>query len=97
MKKCDRCSNTATRYANNKELDKLEHMCEIHYSKWNPQTAQIQKEKIKQCVLCGTLTDNPIKHHVCYFPEMIQVVCKSCHSGIHQGKKYPDSNLFYKK
>ena len=35
-------------------------------------------EKINECNFCGS-KENLLFHHVSYDPEIIQVLCKSCH------------------
>lgn len=40
------------------------------------------------CELCGD--GGAIEHHICYKPEKVILVCKSCHSNIHYKNIRPD-------
>lgn len=43
-----------------------------------------------KCVKCGT-TENLVKHHTSYIPEIIELVCRKCDS---KEKRYPKNRGF---
>jgi len=94
--KCKYCNNKAKRLHARHDNGELENLCEIHYFEWEPTQAKINGT-IKECVICKTKIDNPIEHHTNYFPEQKMLLCRSCHSKEHKGKKHPESDQFYGK
>jgi len=41
-----------------------------------------ENEETKSCTICG-VTENLLRHHISYRPEVTQVVCTPCHYRIH--------------
>ena len=49
---------------------------------------------IGKCVDCGK-EGNVVRHHVCYSPEMLHMVCRPCHGKYHGKGKTPEFKLEY--
>ena len=102
--KCKYCNNTATRYPYSYKEGKCIDVCEWHYHEIKPDAMILSRHnlsKYKKCVLCDTMAPRVIRHHVCYFPELVMQVCVSCHNKIGKGELsylHPpeyDKHLFY--
>lgn len=91
--KCDFCNQQEEHFALNHKL------CTYHYCTMRGFNRCPKCDKkfltLKKCCMCGDMAKTE-KHHVCYFPEMFQNICYSCHMKTHKGKKYPESQTFYK-
>lgn len=93
MTHCDLCNQPDCHFYQNKR------MCAYHY--WIARGSKPEnccKKKVDlmhKCTICGDIAKTE-KHHVNYFPEQIQQICYHCHMLIHKGKKYPESQTFYK-
>lgn len=88
--KCALCNQPAERF-----IDK--NLCLYHYNQVKPYGIIDQQEllKLKKCSFCGDI-GKTVKHHSNYFPQQIIQICRHCHLKLHQGKKYPESQIFYK-
>ena len=91
--KCDLCNQPEKHFALNKRL------CVYHYCTLRGfnrcRSCDEDFLKLKQCITCVDMAKT-IKHHVNYYPQQIQQLCDHCHKLIHKGKKYPESQIFYK-
>jgi len=47
-----------------------------------------------KCIICGS-TKDLVKHHVSYDPEIIDILCRKCHTSLHM-KRYWRTGTPYK-
>jgi len=66
-----------------------------YYSKYYDITHPEKITNDNICRLCFVETLNIDKHHISYFPEIIEFVCKHCHGALNQNKMFIGSWIQY--